>query len=740
MESVLRVHHIGVWSWNRATGSQVWSDGLFRLLGYVPGSVVPSKAAWRAVIHPEDQAWLYGFLYLEPLRDVESFVYRVVRSGEVRWIRETWRQVATADGPVVFGTSIDVTDLTEREQFYSIADNWLKLVVNSARVGLWNCNGDVYHWDETFFELLGYSPGEVEPSAHAWSERIHPEDRHAVETAINSAYEDERDVRIEYRILLPGGAERWVEERGTTSSQFSSVRRGILIDITDRKRLQIENESARQRLQLALDTGKMGFWTGDGDEEHWDAQTYRILGYQPFSVKASFETFIAAVHPDDRPKLRKTDGSAVISNDLIVQDYRIILPDGSERWLESTRRLGGQSYPQRYGVVVDITERKKQQEVELNNQKLVAAAQLLRGLGHDFNNFLALISAALEQVGQAVPDPELQRRITDAQKVTQAGALFSRRLINVSDQRVTQPLHLSVGEQIDRLVGMFRHLLRRDVELLEQCGPELWNVMVDPVELDCAVINLLLNARDAIVAGGTITVIAANQSIGPGNESRSIPAGDYVVITISDSGRGMDEETLSKATEPFFTTKERGSGTGLGLSSVASFTRAAKGFISIESQVGAGTSVSMFLPRSHDAARDDPGPERDVKTGEGQLILVVDDDRSVRETLMQRVEGLGYSVEEAHSGEMALDHLRRTPEVALVLSDVGMPEPYDGWTLRDRLETEMPHLPVILISADEYLSTTRGDVLSKFCTQAQLGHALAEALSRIQIMPLVGGD
>ena len=218
-------------------------------------------------------------------------------------------------------------------------------------------------------------------------------------------------------------------------------------------------------------------------------------------------------------------------------------------------------------------------------------------------------------------------------------------------------------------------------------------------------------------------------------EDAADPAGvkHYVVISVCDSGKGMDKETLRMSTEPFFTTKAAGAGTGLGLSSVASFATSAGGYMSIESEPEAGTTVSIYLPRASEPLRtsmemDSP---KDIPLGQGELVLIVDDDEHVREIVMQRVEALGYAVEEAADAVAALDVLQTSGTFDLVLSDVTMPGPMNGLDLQQRLERDMPHLPLVLITAYEQIVGDAGSarILSKSCSQKDLAQALAAALA-----------
>jgi PAS domain S-box-containing protein len=736
---VLSCNNMAVWEWNRKTDTQIWSEEFFRLIGYEPGEVTPGHEAWSAALHPDDRDWAANFSMTVVSGEVHAFTYRVLVAGSIRWIRESWKDVTADDGTeegasVRRGISADVTDWKERENSFRITDNWLRLAVDGGRIGLWSHDTFInrYHWNDHIYSLLGYHPGAVEPSEEAWNARIHPEDIERVKAEVANVRVHGGEIATEYRVVLPDNSVRWLEERGRSDDAYQ-MRHGILLDITDRKSLQQQIESGRQRLQLALDTGGMGFWTGHAGEEEWDERTYQLLGYEPFSVKPSLETFLQALHPEDRRTVETFDEIGVITRGKLSNEYRVMQRDGTVRWIESTRRLAAPGTPDRYGVVVDITERKTREELHLRSERLEAAGRLLSGLAHDFNNFLAIINATLEPLCDSAPDPETASRLSEARHVTTVAALFSRRLVNISKERRWEPQLLSIGALISDLIAIVRPIMKRDIELWAQVPFDLWQVNVDPLECESAIINLLMNARDAISSGGSITVSASNQQFHADAAAGAAGAGDYVVVTVRDTGKGMDQETLRMSKEPFFTTKSAGSGTGLGLSSVDAFAASAGGHMSIESAPGEGTVVSLHLPRAREPNRaiHQPEPTTNIPLGHGELVLIVDDDHYVRGITMQRVEALGYAVEEAPDAVSALQTLQSVGGFDLVLSDVSMPGPMNGLDLNKRLAAEMPKIPIVLITAHEHLvgDDDQIPILSKSCGQRELAQALATALA-----------
>ena len=342
LQLALKSNAMGAWEWNRAADRHTWSDEMKRIMGFEPGEFSPTQENWLSVLHPDDRDWATELWGADTQSEVHAITYRIIVAGKVRWIRESWKDFPDEDGSQIrIGVSADVTDWKEREHRQSITDKWLTLAVDGGRIGLWSHDGltKAYHWNDHMFTLLGYAPGEIEPSVDAWYSRIHPDDRDRVIAAVYGGLSGPGEVVIEYRVLLPGNVERWLEERGSAAAGGSSVHHGVLFDITARKSLQQHIENSRQRLQMALDTGKMGFWMGQGDEEEWDERTYDILGFAPHAVPANAESFYQIVHPEDLAYVSATDQTAARSGDTIMQEFRIVRPDGAVRWIELASKV-----------------------------------------------------------------------------------------------------------------------------------------------------------------------------------------------------------------------------------------------------------------------------------------------------------------------------------------------------------------------------------------------------------------
>ena len=737
LKLALEFNAVAVWEVNSATGQPNWSDEYYRLLGYEPRSVPPGRAAWLAAVHPEDRGFASDKMEeMFVSGEGSDLTYRIIANGRERWVRDTWSwgRASTGEALVCYGLTADITDSKLKESRLITAENWLKLAVEAAGLGIWEHaigNGE-YQWNDQMFQLLGHAPGEIEPSSQSWNERIHPDDLPLVLSELAVARTGLSDFNLKYRLVMPDGGIRWVEERGRITYQASVARHhGVMFDVSSSKALELRLLESRERLQLALDTGEMGFWSGEDSEQNWDERTYRILGVDPLLVAATYENTIRLVHPDDRDYVIATNERARASGEVVTAEFRIIRPDGAVRWVESRFCIAGSLPFGPYGIIRDITDRKSREEYYLRSQRLEAAGQLLGGMVHDFNNLLAVIAATLERLERHSTTPEMAKQLAQAREAAHAGGLFNRRLINLSQLRRQQPQPVWISERVNAIMGALTSVMKPGIRVSCHFPEDLWPVMVDALDLESAIINLVINARDAIDKDGDIVIAAHNHVSLSDEPMKAKPSGDCVVLTIRDTGCGMDRATRERALEPFFSTKPEGAGTGLGLTSVAAFVAGARGHLNIDSAPGHGTTISLVLPRAHVQRPDARDVGESLPMGDGECVLVVDDDPAVRESTLQRVEALGYAVDEAANAGEAIGKILMNPAIALVLSDIAMPGDLNGFGLRDWISLECPDLPVVLISAHEHFlrdgsgSRSGGEVLSKTCSREALAHALA---------------
>ena len=387
------------------------------------------------------------------------------------------------------------------------------------------------------------------------------------------------------------------------------------------------------------------------------------------------------------------------------------------------------------GILADVTERKRAEEQLRQFQRLQAVGQLTGGVAHEFNNLLVVMLGNAEVLAHALSaQPQLKERAEYIQQAAERGADLTHRLLAFSRRQPLRPESLDVGEIIHGLTKFAAITLGARIDLHVEIDPDIWRLTSDRAQLESALLNLVINARDAMEAGGTITIRASNAEVG--SDEGELKSGRYVAIEVEDTGCGMTAEVLAKAVEPFFTTKGVGKGTGLGLSMVHGFVKQSGGDLRINSRMGAGTIVQLLLPATSAPAelRRDVAVLQ-VKPRRELTIVVAEDDPLVLSTTIAMLTNLGYHAIGAGDGHSALDLLRRTSRVDVLLSDVIMPRGMTGLDLARRAATVHPNIKVLFMSGyNENVIVHEGVVdrdvvlLRKPFTRSQLDHALSDIL------------
>ena len=416
------------------------------------------------------------------------------------------------------------------------------------------------------------------------------------------------------------------------------------------------------------------------------------------------------IHPDDLASTQGAVESSTQGQAFLHFENRYRCSDGSYRWLSwSSRPADGVIN----AVGRDITAEKEQAqalaraEAQLRqSQKMEAVGQLTGGLAHDFNNLLTGISGSLELLEKRIEQgrvESLAHYVTVAQTATRRAAALTHRLLAFSRRQTLDPLTTDIGE----LVGELRELLSRtvgpSVKLEIEVASALWSTLIDRNQLENALLNLGINARDAMPSGGTLNIETSNVVLSDAAaQELDVPPGQYVLVCVSDTGVGMSADVVAQAFDPFFTTKPLGMGTGLGLSMVYGFTRQSGGQVSIQSEPGHGTCICLYLP--HVALNSTPSQIEATQhaslqaSGCGETVLVVDDEPAVRMLVVEILEELGYRVLEAGDGKEGLRILQSDEPVALLITDVGLPGGMNGRQLADAARQHDPGLNVLFIT------------------------------------------
>jgi signal transduction histidine kinase/ActR/RegA family two-component response regulator len=383
-----------------------------------------------------------------------------------------------------------------------------------------------------------------------------------------------------------------------------------------------------------------------------------------------------------------------------------------------------------------VEERTQEREAALAQihqmQKLESLGKLTGGVAHDFNNLLTVVIANLELLRKRVPpDRRIERLIEGAVAGAERGVMLTSRMLAFARRQELKPEAVDLPKLVDGMADLMRHSLGPSIEVETTFGNDLMPIQVDRSQLELAILNLALNARDAMPLGGRLAINGRGEKL-RGSNPHELAPGNYVLIEVADAGTGMDETTLKRATEPFFTTKGTGKGTGLGLSMVHGFVVQSGGAIDITSAIGSGTTVQLWLPATESAALDpsDTAPRRKGKGKRAYRVLVVDDDPLVSSGTAGMLEDLGHSVLEAASGNAALELLRSEPPFDLVITDHAMPG-MSGTELARQLRQTWPTLPVLLVTG--YAELPNGENpglprLAKPYRQEELGACIVELI------------
>ena len=326
-------------------------------------------------------------------------------------------------------------------------------------------------------------------------------------------------------------------------------------------------------------------------------------------------------------------------------------------------------------LAAQIAERERMEAVLRQAQRLEAVGQLTSGVAHDFNNLLMVVLGNVQQLQRNLHHPATPRRLQMIVQAAERGALLTAQMLAFSRRQRLEPRAVDLNETVQGMHDLLQSTLGGSVQISTRLQPDLWPAMIDPTQIELVILNLVINARDAMEVGGALTVETANVTLGAPARPEEPPEGSYVMVAVNDTGSGMTPEGRAKVFEPFFTTKEVGKGSGLGLSQVFGLAKQSGGGVRIDSTVGEGTSVKIYLPRAATSPKPEALDERpDAERGLKDVkVLLVDDDSAVREVTAGILQDLGYGVVEAGSGRAALDLLDHETGIDLLLVDFAMP-------------------------------------------------------------------
>lgn len=588
----------------------------------------------------------------------------------------------------------------------------------------------IVYVNDAFVRITGYPVHEALGRSPAFlqGERSDAATVEEIDRAIASA----KAIRAELLNYAKDGREYWVDMSispilGSDGQATHFVATGR--DITERKRAEERLAESEQRFAIVarMTTDAIWDWDVTTGRVKWNSNIASIFGHAEVPVEDGLREWEAKIHPDERARIASSVSAAIEGDaDTWLEEYRFLRGTGTYAQVLDQgyiiRNAAGEAI-RVVGGIRDITETRMSEAKRLQAQRLEAIGQLTGGVAHDFNNLLTVIIGTAETLADEIVDSRLSTVAQLNHKASLQGAALTRQLLTFAGRQPLELAALNISNSIRAMEGLLSTALGETIILNLELDPTAGHVRADAAQLEAAIMNLSINARDAMPNGGRLTIFTAR-------------SGSDAVVRISDDGFGMDAETRAKAFEPFFTTKPFGKGSGLGLSTVYGFVRQSGGRIDIESELAKGTTISLSFPRL--ASTDIPAdPLSNVEIeGGNERILVVEDDPMVREFAAGTLASLGYTVTCAEDATEALRILESDTPFDLVFSDVVMPGPINGRAMANEIKARDPNLPVLLATGYPDIelidATSRFRPLAKPYTRRQLAEALREAINASQ--------
>ncbi len=666
--------------------------------------------------------------YLEELHRIGSFrnrEYTVLRKSGESFTALCSAELMELQGEkFIVSTWLDISDRKRTEEYLKRNESLLSESQRIGHIGSWSreIGAKDIQWSDETYRIYGQDPATFHPTLALFVALIVPEDRALMKDFIRACEKGENPGEIEFRIMRPDGTVRILYGRGglEVACDGKPLRiLGMVQDISERKQAERAARESESRYRLIAENAADVIWVLDLETQRFkyvSPSVAKLRGYSPEEVMA--QPVDMALTPESLKRVQELlalwipqfiadpsiPGFATTEVDQPCKDGSIVCTEVTTNAVMSER---GQV--EIIGVSRDITERKRANEerarlsAQLQQaQKMESVGRLAGGVAHDFNNMLSVILGNVEiALAQTNTEPSLSICLEEIQKAGRRSANLTRQLLAFARKQAITPSIVDLNEAVSGFTKMLRRLIGENIVMEWKPSQDLWLVEIDPSQIDQILANLAVNARDAIAGIGTLTIETANielddkhQALGSG----FVP-GDYVQLSISDTGSGMDNETLKHIFEPFFTTKEIGKGTGLGLATVYGIVKQNNGYIDVCSQPGNGTQFEIYLPRFvgmiHPVSEEnilEPPLDNPAK------VLVVEDEPTVLTLATTMLEKLGYTALSATSAQDAISLLAHYPgNIDILLTDVIMPG-MNGRELARRLLSDHPNLKCVFMS------------------------------------------
>ena len=617
----------------------------------------------------------------------------------------------------------------------------------------WDIAQNRISWSDQLFEIYGVSRAQFRGTFDDFLEFIHPDDRAKVQQSIDAAFSTGSGFSHEERIRRPDGSVRNLHSVGEVlrDANGAAVRMlGVCLDVTERKQAEQALRNSEQSYRLLLKgVSDYAIYMLDpaGLVRSWSPGAEKIKGYRADEIIGRHVREFYSEH-DRKAGLPEAVLDIAAREGRFEGQGQRVRKDGSVFYASAVIEAIRDDAGELVGfakVTRDITEQHEAQvaleqtrEQLAQAQKMEAIGQLTGGIAHDFNNLLMIVSGYAQILQRRLAEPKDARAIEAIRTAVNRGEKLTRQLLAFSRRQKLMPVVVDLRQRIDAVRDMLAPSLQGNIELTCDVEDKIWPVEVDLGELELALVNIAVNARDAMPEGGKITLSARNVLLKPGSAAGALE-GEFVALAIIDTGSGMTPEVLARVFEPFFTTKPVGKGTGLGLAQVHGFANQSGGAVTASSEEDRGTVVTIYLPRSLAELSEAEVSTPALEASQG-TVLVVEDSREVADVTSSLLEQIGFRVVRAENAGEALRHLQQGIEFDLVFSDIVMPGALDGLGLAQVCRERFPDVPILLTSGYSDAVETAGaqfDILRKPFEISALEHAieLAIASQRARVLP-----
>jgi PAS domain S-box-containing protein len=738
----------GLYDWDLKTNAIYYSPGWKRILGYEDHEILNDFSVWERLTDPEDarKSWIMLEELTSRKRDRFELEFKMLhKDGHWVHILSRARAVFNSEGEAVrvVGTHVDITEINRARTEMETLARSLEEAQVVAELGSWEYDAvtGAVSWSKEMFRICCIDPESGEPDKNAHGLITHPEDKESVEAAFQLALEGGRVFNVEYRILQRDGDYRWVRSLARTirdeSGQVIRVL-GTTQDIHERKSIEEELRNREEHFRSLFEGVPISLWEEDysGVLAYLNSLRFReienfeeyLLDHPEVTAECAARVRIIAVN-EASLALHKaktfeelmvglpatfTEQSYQVFRDQLVAIWR-----GDDRWSGEAelKTLDGEprqvvahwSVPHGYletmsrvyVSITDVTEKASLEHQLRQSQKMESIGRLAGGVAHDFNNLLTVIQGYSSMIHEELdPGNPMLEHIEEITHAGERAADLTQQLLAFSRKQIVAPQVIDLNDMMRKLDKMLQRLIGEDVRLVFNLDEDLEKIDMDPGQMNQVLVNLAVNARDAMPDGGTMTFTTSNATLNKHDVSALThsTATPHVMISVGDSGHGMDAKTQEKIFEPFFTTKSMDQGTGLGLATVYGIIKQGNGMIKIDSAPGQGTTFKIYLPVSQ-RMQEVASPASETKTKRGKTtILLIEDEDAVRKTVSRILVTSGYTVLEAAHPLDALSLARQHgTDIDMVLTDVVMPE-MSGSECHRELCKIVPDIKVLFMS------------------------------------------